>query len=216
MFENFKFLLDTDPIVQFVVLILIIMSVLSWSIFLYKRSTIVNMHKRLHNLQDTLLFDQSKQHILNLYDVYKSKYKNDYASTIFCNIIEYNQSNISFSSSKAIRNINIIISEVSISLNKYMNFLASTASISPFIGLFGTVWGIMNSFFAISQNNSANNILTVLAPSISEALMATATGLFVAIPALIFYNYILSRNNEYLDKIDNFASKIADHIEDMN
>ena len=74
-----------------------------------------------------------------------------------------------------------------------LGFLATTGAVAPFVGLFGTVWGIMNSFFQIGQQ--ANSSLAVVAPGISEALFATAIGLFAAIPAVIAYNHFSNRVN---------------------
>lgn len=86
-----------------------------------------------------------------------------------------------------------------------LNFLATTGSVAPFVGLFGTVWGIMNSFFQIgAQQNSS---LAVVAPGISEALFATAIGLFAAIPAVIAYNRFSQSVNSYEAKMQRFADR---------
>ena len=93
------------------------------------------------------------------------------------------------------------------SLESGMTFLASVASSAPFIGLFGTVWGIMNSFTAIAQTN--NTSLAVVAPGIAEALFATAIGLVAAIPAAIAYNVLSNKINRYADRIDAFADEFS-------
>lgn len=87
-----------------------------------------------------------------------------------------------------------------------LNFLATTGSVSPFVGLFGTVWGIMNSFFQIGTQQSAS--LAVVAPGIAEALFATAIGLFAAIPAVIFYNRFSGAVNLYEARLQRFADKV--------
>jgi biopolymer transport protein TolQ len=87
-------------------------------------------------------------------------------------------------------------------LERYLPFLATTASATPFIGLFGTVWGIMSSFHGISTQGSAS--LAVVAPGISEALIATAAGLAAAIPAVIGYNYFLNRVRHWATEMDGF------------
>ena len=87
-----------------------------------------------------------------------------------------------------------------------LTFLATTGSVAPFVGLFGTVWGIMNSFFQIGAQESSS--LAVVAPGISEALFATAIGLFAAIPAVIAYNRFSSRVNRYEAKLQRFADKV--------
>lgn len=96
-------------------------------------------------------------------------------------------------------------------LERGVNFLATTGSSAPFIGLFGTVWGIMESFRRIGVMKSAS--LAVVAPGIAEALIATAAGLAAAIPAVIFYNYFLGRINSISTEMDNFASELINIIE---
>jgi biopolymer transport protein TolQ len=87
-------------------------------------------------------------------------------------------------------------------LERYLPFLATTASATPFIGLFGTVWGIMSSFHGISSQGSAS--LAVVAPGISEALIATAAGLAAAIPAVIGYNFFVNRVRHWASEMDGF------------
>lgn len=88
-------------------------------------------------------------------------------------------------------------------LERYLPFLATTASAAPFIGLFGTVWGIMAAFHGIGQQGSAS--LAVVAPGISEALIATAFGLGAAIPAVIGYNYFINRVKHWAAEMDGFT-----------
>jgi biopolymer transport protein TolQ len=95
-------------------------------------------------------------------------------------------------------------------LERYLNFLATTGSSTPFIGLFGTVWGIMNSFRGIGAAGSAS--LAVVAPGIAEALIATAIGLAAAIPAVIAYNYYLSRANRMIIEMEDFSEELVDYI----
>jgi biopolymer transport protein TolQ len=96
-------------------------------------------------------------------------------------------------------------------LEKRVPFLATTASITPFIGLFGTVWGIMMSFQEIGQTGSTN--LGVVAPGISEALVATAAGLFSAIPAVYFYNQLTQRVKLFASQMDDFAMEFLNIAE---
>ncbi|MBI1734069.1 MAG: protein TolQ [Candidatus Rokubacteria bacterium] len=88
-------------------------------------------------------------------------------------------------------------------LERYLTFLATTASATPFIGLFGTVWGIMAAFHGIGTQGSAS--LAVVAPGISEALIATAAGLAAAIPAVISYNFFVSRVKDWATEMDGFT-----------
>ncbi|HWK46085.1 MAG TPA: protein TolQ [Stellaceae bacterium] len=92
-------------------------------------------------------------------------------------------------------------------LERYMTFLATVGSIAPFVGLFGTVWGIINSFQSIAATK--NTSLAVVAPGIAEALFATALGLVAAIPAVVAYNKLSSDFGRYGNRLDNFASEFS-------
>lgn len=98
-------------------------------------------------------------------------------------------------------------------LEKYLTFLATTGSTAPFIGLFGTVWGIMDAFHGIGQTGSAS--LAVVAPGISEALIATAIGLAAAIPAVMGYNHFLNKVNVLIGEMDNFSQELLNIVERM-
>jgi len=93
-------------------------------------------------------------------------------------------------------------------LEKYLNFLATTGSTTPFIGLFGTVWGIMNSFRSIGSAGAAS--LAVVAPGIAESLIATAAGLAAAIPAVIAFNYYLSTARRMIIEMEDFSEELLD------
>lgn len=95
-------------------------------------------------------------------------------------------------------------------LSNGMQFLASVGSSAPFIGLFGTVYGIMNSFIGIANTNTTN--LAVVAPGIAQALLATGIGLFAAIPAVIFYNYFQTRISAYGTRSDGFNAELMNAI----
>ena len=92
-------------------------------------------------------------------------------------------------------------------LTKGLGVLASVGSVTPFVGLFGTVWGIMNSFIGIAQEQNTN--LAVVAPGISEALLATALGLLAAIPAVIFYNKLSTDANRIVGGYEAFADEFS-------
>lgn len=92
-------------------------------------------------------------------------------------------------------------------LEKHLIFLATVGSSAPFVGLFGTVWGIMNSFQAISATK--NTTLAVVAPGIAEALLATAIGLFAAIPAVIAYNFLSNQIRVYAGRVEDFLGQLA-------
>lgn len=92
-----------------------------------------------------------------------------------------------------------------IKIERYTTFLASVGSVAPFVGLFGTVWGIMNSFQSIAL--TANTSLAVVAPGIAEALLATALGLIAAIPATVFYNRISNKTFHFANRLESFADE---------
>jgi biopolymer transport protein TolQ len=99
-------------------------------------------------------------------------------------------------------------------LEKSLSFLATTGSTTPFIGLFGTVWGIMNSFRNIGASGAAS--LAVVAPGIAESLIATAAGLAAAIPAVIAYNYYLSMARRMIVEIEDFSEELVDFFTKEN
>jgi len=102
--------------------------------------------------------------------------------------------------------MDLIVAQEAEKLGDRLNFLATVGSVAPFVGLFGTVWGIMAAFFQIGQEQ--NSSLAVVAPGIAEALAATAIGLFAAIPAVIAYNRFSHRVNAYEARMQRFADKL--------
>lgn len=106
--------------------------------------------------------------------------------------------------------MHLAINRVSVMIEKNLSFLATIGSTSPFIGLFGTVWGIMSSFQSIAA--SKNTTLAVVAPGIAEALLATALGLAAAIPAVIFYNKFITEAEAINHKVTDFATELSTMI----
>jgi len=106
--------------------------------------------------------------------------------------------------------LEVNIEKQMVKIEKGFTFLATVGSTAPFIGLFGTVWGIMNSFqsIAISRNTS----LAIVAPGIAEALFATALGLLAAIPAVVAYNKFNNDSKKYLQKLENFSKRFLSII----
>ncbi len=108
--------------------------------------------------------------------------------------------------SRIAQRMNIAQAEQQEELGTGMGIFATVGSISAFVGLFGTVWGIMNSFIGIAQKQTTN--LAVVAPGIAEALFATGTGLFAAVPAVVFYNIFARRIGSYSTRMDNFSNEV--------
>ena len=105
------------------------------------------------------------------------------------------------------RNMRAALAKEQTLLEKHLPFLATVASVSPYIGLFGTVWGIMNSFRGLAGSSQAT--LSAVAPGISEALIATAIGLFAAIPALIAYNKFISESDSLISSMEGFKEEFS-------
>ncbi len=105
------------------------------------------------------------------------------------------------------RAMRIAVSREADIVEQHLPFLASVGSVSPYIGLFGTVWGIMNSFTALGNVQQAT--LAMVAPGIAEALIATAIGLFAAIPAVIFYNRFATEIDRLLNRYENFSEEFS-------
>ena len=105
------------------------------------------------------------------------------------------------------RNMQAALTKEQSLLEKHLPFLATVASVSPYIGLFGTVWGIMNSFRGLAGSSQAT--LSAVAPGISEALIATAIGLFAAIPALIAYNKFISDSDRLISSFEGFKEEFS-------
>lgn len=110
----------------------------------------------------------------------------------------------------ALEKINTVFSETVRKLDKGIIFLAIASSVAPFLGLLGTVWGIMNSFYQIGNQGSAS--LPVVAPGIAEALIVTMIGLAVAIPAVLFYNYFVHRVDVIENEMDEFKNLLLAHL----
>ena len=105
------------------------------------------------------------------------------------------------------RSMNVAIANVSDELQKGLSVLATIGSTAPFVGLFGTVWGIMNAFIEIAEQQNTN--LAVVAPGIAEALLATGLGLLAAIPAVVYYNKLSADSDRILARYESFADEFA-------
>ncbi len=204
--------LQADLIVKFVMLVLTFCSVWSWAIIIEKRGTIKRLNKRAQKFEDSFW---SGEPLDKLYQRVK-KGKQDPLIRTFCAGMEEwhngvaggipSRESLQASLKQRVeRAMGTSINKEMNTLERGMTFLASIGSTAPFIGLFGTVWGIMNSFTAIAGTN--NTSLAVVAPGIAEALFATALGLVAAIPAVVSYNIFTNSLDRYADRLDTFASE---------
>ncbi|MCX6571654.1 MAG: protein TolQ [Candidatus Aminicenantes bacterium] len=204
----FKIIADADIIVKFILLLLVFFSVFSWAIIFFKYKTLKAGFKQSAKFLDA--FHRSK----SLADVSEAakKLRGSPLAVIFL----AGNRELTYQSKSSAENgwsaaktdsLNRALLKASNAeasrLEKMMFFLATTGSVSPFIGLFGTVWGIMISFIRIGALRSAS--LQVVAPGIAEALIATAVGLFAAVPAVIAYNYFLGRIKDLIADMEDFS-----------
>jgi len=203
--ENMSILnliLNASLVVQLVMVLLLIFSVVSWSVIFYKAAQLKSINKVIDGFVTHFNMPSGFNNAIGL--VNKLKKRSGVTQVFYDGVIEYNKSVKAGLSDKSIILQNVeraiqssIAKEISAISNK-LDLLATFGSVSPYIGLFGTVWGIMHSFIGLgSSNNQAT--LSSVAPGIAEALVATAIGLFVAIPAYIFYN----KYTASLEKIQN-------------
>jgi biopolymer transport protein TolQ len=183
----FKIIADADIVVQLILLLLVFFSVFSWAIIFFKSKTLKanEAAKRLRGSPLAVIFLAGNKEL-----VYQSKAKGEDGWT-GARTESLDRALLKASNAEVSR------------LEKMMFFLATTGSVSPFIGLFGTVWGIMISFVRIGAMRSAS--LQVVAPGIAEALIATAVGLFAAVPAVIAYNYFLGRIKDLIADMEDFS-----------
>ena len=214
--------LQADIVVKLVMLILLLASIWCWTIIIEK----IFLSRKEIKLANT--FENEFWSGTSLDDIYdemsneNNEKQQGAISRVFSSAMqEWRRANTSGLVSKGDnfkaslsqiieRGMSVAITREIGRLERGMTFLASIGSVAPFIGLFGTVWGIMNSFqsIAISRNTS----LAIVAPGIAEALFATALGLLAAIPAVVAYNKFNSDSRRYFSKIDNFSKRFLSII----
>ena len=186
-----------DIVVKLVIIILFVASVLSWTIIIHKIRLFKSLKKFSQRFEDEFWSGRSIKEISRqVLEVEDSPIKYVFSEAVD-EIEKSNQGikkNIDSLSLRLERTMDAAIDYQNEKLSEYFSYLATIGATTPFIGLFGTVWGIMNAFqsIAISRNTS----LAVVAPGIAEALFATALGLLAAIPAVIAYNIFTSQVNE--------------------
>ncbi|KJV56902.1 protein TolQ [Orientia chuto str. Dubai] len=200
--------LSADIICKIVMITLIIASIWTWAIVFYKYYHFSSIKKEI-NMFNQLL--QSNQQIDELYSRV-SKNSDNYISSMFVTVLheckhEHNVTSDSHNNLKdrILHIIELTKNKISQQLETYLIILATISSTAPFIGLLGTVWGIMHSFQSIAATK--NTSIVVVAPGIAEALLATAIGLFAAIPAGIFYNLLTHKLSLIEGQLENFIRK---------
>ena len=219
-----ELVLNAGPIVKLVLLILVYFSVVSWAIIFYKQLVI---HRAISESERFLDFFWSKKSFDTI-GKGLDDYRHSPLTVLFREVYSELAQNRRQSEGQEDGNLVADLGEQervarvlrrsttsqTQRLEKYLSFLATTGSAAPFIGLFGTVWGIMDAFHGIGTSGSAS--LAVVAPGISEALVATAIGLVAAIPAVIGYNHFVNKINVLIGEMDNFCQEMLNIVQRMS
>lgn len=196
-----QLILQAGLIVKGVLILLLFFSVVSWAIIFYKHRYFSRGNK------ETALFLRSYRSAKDTQGLYQATKK--LMISPIANVFKaVHMDEIHKGKTEIKRLLRRYEALETAKLEKYLSFLATTGSTTPFIGLFGTVWGIMNSFRGIGASGAAS--LAVVAPGIAEALIATAAGLAAAIPAVIAYNYYLSMAKRMIIEMEDFSEELLD------
>ena len=209
-FSLLQLFLRADFIVKSVIIILIAASIFSWALIFDKYKLFKRIEKSSSNFEDKFWKSRSAESFYNnLTNRDKDPLTNIFQSAMV-ELIKTKSKSSSVQSNRVSRVLEISADREIKLIEKHFTFLATVGSTAPFIGLFGTVWGIMNSFqsIAISRNTS----LAIVAPGIAEALFATALGLLAAIPAVVAYNKFTSDSRKYSGRIENFSKRFISII----
>jgi biopolymer transport protein TolQ len=203
-------IINADLIVKFVMLLLLFVSIGTWNI-IFKR---ISLFKKTQ--EELKQFEQQFWQGGDIAKLYKSG-KDEKAHGVravfqagykaFIKLREVQKMPVSTTIEEVQRALRVALAREADRLENNLSMLATVGSVSPYVGLFGTVWGIMHSFIALGSVEQAT--LSMVAPGISEALIATAMGLFVAIPASIAYNCFVASAEKLLNEYDNFAEEFT-------
>ena len=207
------------PVVKVVMIGLILASIFSWTLLIIKMLEFGSLNRKtdtfLEEFRQTRTITDMRKVATD--EAYDGNPLADMAAAATEEIELSRQSGLNITGddkdgalSRAQHAVSAVQAGLAARLSGGQQFLASTGSIGPFVGLFGTVYGIMNSFIGIVQSNTTN--LAAVAPGIAEALLATGIGLFAAIPAVVFYNYFNTRISAYGTRSDGFAAELLNAV----
>ena len=209
-FSLWSLFLRADFVVKFVIVLLIASSIFSWALIFDKFKLFKAINKTTEDFEKKFWKAKSAESFNNNLPTNS----NDPATLIFkaamVELLKTKRQSSSVQAARVGRILEIATDNEMRKIEKNFTFLATIGSTAPFIGLFGTVWGIMNSFqsIAISRNTS----LAIVAPGIAEALFATTLGLLAAIPAVVAYNKFNSDSRRYFSRIENFSKRFLSII----
>ncbi|MDC0430838.1 protein TolQ [Candidatus Thioglobus sp.] len=207
----FSLIISAGIVVQVVMFVLVLMSIYSWTVIMSKKKTLMDASKDIksfHNnfLSDTdlsILHGQIPDQVSNrspMEHIFGAGYGE------FTHTTSTSNQALVINSERAYRSMNTAVNNEVDRLDHGLSVLAMIASSSPYIGLFGTVWGIMHSFIGLASVKQAT--ISIVAPGIAEALIATAFGLFAAIPATIAYNRLITQVGEIQNKYISFVEEL--------
>lgn len=201
-----------DPVVKAVILLLLALSVWCWAIIFSKLAALRRARRRSDDFEEQFWSGMSLD---TLYNRLQAAPPDPMSATFIAGMREWRGAVASHAEGgirpaaqdRIDRMMSVMIARHLAQLEKSVTVLATTGSAAPFIGLFGTVWGIMNSFTSIAQAQNTN--LAVVAPGIAEALFATALGLVAAIPASVAYNKFADDLARYAERLEGFAAEFS-------
>ena len=209
-FSLIQLFLRADFVVKAVIIILIVASVYSWALIFDKYKLFKKIDKSTTHFEEKFWKTKSAESFYNSFTNREKDPVGNIFQSAMTELIKTKSKTSAIQSARVGRVIEISADREIKLIEKHFTFLATVGSTAPFIGLFGTVWGIMNSFqsIAISRNTS----LAIVAPGIAEALFATALGLLAAIPAVIAYNKFNNDSKKYSARIENFSKRFISII----
>jgi biopolymer transport protein ExbB len=210
---------EADLVVKIVMIGLVLASIFSWVLLITKLVEFGSLNRKSDRFVEAFRSAKNVQDMgrISMSDEFEGNPLADMAAAAAAEVELSRQAGLAITGAhrettimRAQTAVSAVQSSLSKRLSSGMQFLASVGSGGPFIGLFGTVYGIMNSFIGIANTNTTN--LAVVAPGIAEALLATGIGLFAAIPAVIFYNYFQTRVSAYGVRSDGFNAELMNAI----
>ncbi|MBV9989908.1 MAG: protein TolQ [Alphaproteobacteria bacterium] len=209
----FSMVKRADPVVQAVMALLLLASICSWAIIINKSLALGTLKRRAAKFEKVFWSGRSLD---DLYQQFAAKPDHPMAAVFISALREWRrafeggpprESLLPSVKDRIDKAMNVTIVRETDGIEGQLGFLATVGATAPFVGLFGTVWGIMNSFSAIAARHDTT--LAVVAPGIAEALFATAMGLLAAIPAVIFYNRFVNEIGRYSNRLDAFADEFS-------
>jgi biopolymer transport protein TolQ len=213
-----KVFVDCDPIGQVICVLLLLFSIFAWSVMLGKNAELNKLRRLNHNFERRL---RDERKVLDLPESFRNMRNIPYADLLADAIESYwraaailQERGEDLLRARLEHAENAIARALARQVLRYeenMVWLATLVSVAPFMGLLGTVWGVMTAFSAVSVQQTAS--IQTLAPGVSAALLTTISGLVVAIPSVVGYNVLLNKTKLLTTELENYASTLADRIE---